>query len=217
VPTRRRRELAVTAAVFDCDGTLVETRDCWRAAYEAVFGEPVSDEVMSRLRGASTRIAAQRLGEIFGREVKPEAIEQALVEAAHELEPLEGVEDLLRYLRSQIPCAVATNGPGALIDAVLGERLRPFFEVVVRSEEFEPPRDKPEPDVYLEACERLGAEPAEAVAFEDADIGARSALSAGLKLVFVNARLDRAPAELHPQPLFVKSLGDPRVYAFLGA
>jgi beta-phosphoglucomutase-like phosphatase (HAD superfamily) len=39
--------LAFEAAVFDCDGTLVETRELWRAAFEAVVGEPVSDEVMS--------------------------------------------------------------------------------------------------------------------------------------------------------------------------
>jgi beta-phosphoglucomutase-like phosphatase (HAD superfamily) len=57
-------------------------------------------------------------------------------------------------------------------------------------------------------------EPEEAVAFEDAEIGARSALRAHLKLVFVNAQLDEPPAKIEPH-LFVKSLAEERVYEFL--
>jgi phosphoglycolate phosphatase-like HAD superfamily hydrolase len=44
--------LAFGAAVFDCDGTLVETRELWRAAFEAVVGEPVSESVLGERLGS---------------------------------------------------------------------------------------------------------------------------------------------------------------------
>jgi HAD superfamily hydrolase (TIGR01509 family) len=209
--------LAFEAAVFDCDGTLVEMRELWRAAYEAVLGESVSDEAMSQLAGASTRIAAEKLGDIFGRTLSPFSIETALIEAAsrHSLEPLDGAERLLAFLlQARLRLAIATNGPRAFIELVLGRRLGSFFEALVPSEELGPSKDKPAPGVYLEACARLGVEPEEAVAFEDAEIGARSALGAGLKLVFVNGQLDGPALGIAPH-LFVKSLAEERLYEFL--
>ena len=43
----------------------------------------------------------------------------------------------------------------------------------------------PRPDVYLLACERLGVEPASAVAVEDSPTGVRAAQAAGLACIGV--------------------------------
>lgn len=44
---------------------------------------------------------------------------------------------------------------------------------------------KPAPDIYLAACEKLGADPAEAIAVEDSYNGIRAAHAAGMKPVMV--------------------------------
>ena len=46
-------------------------------------------------------------------------------------------------------------------------------------------RGKPEPDIYLRACEELGTEPSYTLAIEDSPNGIRSAFAAGLKPIMV--------------------------------
>jgi beta-phosphoglucomutase-like phosphatase (HAD superfamily) len=61
-----------------------------------------------------------------------------------------------------------------------------LFGATVSSEEV--PRGKPAPDVYLEACRRLGVEPGRAAAVEDSSNGLRAAAAAGLTVLAVPNR-----------------------------
>ena len=63
----------------------------------------------------------------------------------------------------------------------------PLPEVLVPADEVA--HGKPAPDGYLQAAERLGIEPRDCVAFEDAEPGVRSALDSGARVVVVG-RLD---------------------------
>lgn len=44
---------------------------------------------------------------------------------------------------------------------------------------------KPDPEIYLRACELVGVSPKDAVAFEDAPAGVKAAYTAGMKVVMV--------------------------------
>ena len=46
-------------------------------------------------------------------------------------------------------------------------------------------KSKPEPDIYLMACEKLGIKPEEAIAIEDSFNGIRSAYAAGMTPIMV--------------------------------
>jgi HAD superfamily hydrolase (TIGR01509 family) len=208
-----RLDLAFAAGVFDCDGLLVDTAACWRFAFEAAAGQTLPEEVHSALAGASTRTGAELLSRRLGRSIAPEDIEAGLHASLKtvELRPLPGVEEFLETLRGHLPLAVATNGSASFVDAVLGERLRRFFQRVVASAEAG--ADKPASDVYLAACAALGVAPADAVAFEDSPPGAQSARAAGLAVVVVNAEPQpEAKAAAH---LVVARIDDPLVAAFL--
>ena len=53
---------------------------------------------------------------------------------------------------------------------------------------------KPAPDIYLAAARRMGLDPRECLAFEDALAGVRSAKAAGMFVVAVpDQRLDKGP------------------------
>jgi HAD superfamily hydrolase (TIGR01509 family) len=204
------------AAVFDCDGLLVDSAHCWERAYAQVAadrGRSLDDVRLERLLGASVARAAALVGEDLGAPVGVEELRAVLDErfAADPPEALPGARELIAELAARMPLGVASNGPREIVLGVL-ERLgvREAFAAVVSAEQAG--RDKPAPDVYLEACRLLGVAPCEAVAFEDSALGARAARRAGLVVVAV-------PSAPGPQPdaeLVVPSLGDPLLRAFLG-
>jgi HAD superfamily hydrolase (TIGR01509 family) len=95
-----------------------------------------------------------------------------------------GAIELVAALRGRLPLAIASNtGCDLVLFALSVAGFDEAFDVVVSSEEVE--RPKPAPDVYLEACRRLGVAPADAVALEDSPSGVAAAKAAGLTVYAV--------------------------------
>ena len=79
---------------------------------------------------------------------------------------------------------VASNTPRELVGLALeSAALAGSFDAVVTADDV--PRPKPAPDVYLEACRRLGVAPSMAVALEDSAVGISAARVAGLTVIAV--------------------------------
>jgi len=204
------------AAVFDCDGLLVDSQRCWERAYARVAAaraRPLDDIRLERLLGASVAGAVSLLSEDLGEPIGAAELHAALAASFAEEppEPLAGACALLAELASRMPLGVASNGPREIVLTVL-DRLdvRELFAAVVSAEETA--RDKPEPHVYLEACRRLTVAPGDAIAFEDSPLGARAARRAGLFVVAVPS----IPGTPLDADLTVPSLDDARLRAFLG-
>jgi HAD superfamily hydrolase (TIGR01509 family) len=78
----------------------------------------------------------------------------------------------------------ASNSPRYLVDAALQSAgFADAFTVVVTSDDVA--HHKPEPDLYLLACQRLGVAPADALALEDTASGIAAAKAAGLACIAV--------------------------------
>jgi len=197
------------AAVFDCDGLLIDTAACWRDAFVRALqlqGRELSGPTLQQLGGASIRSAADILN------VPAPRLRREL-EAAFErakLAALPGAALLIERLRPRMPLAVATNGPRNLISRAL-ERvsLRDAFDAIVSAETES--RDKPAPDVYETACAKLGVDPSDAIAFEDSAVGAQAARRAGLTVVVVPSN----PGERITADLLVPRLDDNRLSGLL--
>jgi HAD superfamily hydrolase (TIGR01509 family) len=179
------------AAIFDMDGLLLESEDSWTVAETELFaryGKPFGlDEKRALLGNAGDalgRILERMLeqpgrGRELGDEVLALVLEQVRVAG---VEPMPGAADLVEELRGSIPIAVASNSPRALVDLALARaRLDQGWGATVCGDEVE--RLKPAPDVYLEACRRLGVAPEDAVALEDSPTGVASARAAGLFVI----------------------------------
>lgn len=171
------------AAIFDCDGLLVDSAASWRAAYERVLqrrGRELDPELLARLNGASVASAAAAL------EVPVAALHDALADA-FETGPvptaMPGAKTLLASLSEHLPIAVATNAPGKLATLALRRAgLDQYLDAVVSADDGP---GKPAPDVYLAACARLDVAPSRAVALEDSAVGAAAAQAAGLRLIYI--------------------------------
>lgn len=203
------------AAIFDCDGLLVDSAACWEHAYAEVArtrGRSLADVELSALVGASVGRAAEQLTRDLGSVVDPQELHRVLRERlAAAPPPLPGASALVEGLAARVPTAVASNAPLDVVVAVL-ERLglRDRFRALVSADDAA--ADKPAPDVYLEACRRVGVCPSDAVAFEDSPVGARAARAAGLVVIAVPSTAGmRIDADLT-----VRRLDDPRLLEYLG-
>jgi beta-phosphoglucomutase-like phosphatase (HAD superfamily) len=191
----RDSSAAFKAVVFDMDGLLLDSerpiRDAWMQA-AAKIGMPLSEADYLSLVGLNHIESAARMLNFFGG--SPDAMLEAgrLADATLELRygerPFDvkpGALELLRGLRAaSIPCAVASSTKMAELQRRLRlAGLLDFFAAVCGGDEVE--RGKPNPDLYLLAISRLGADARTTLAFEDSGHGVQAALAAGLAVVAV--------------------------------
>jgi len=177
------------AVVFDMDGLLLETEGLWLAAETEMFhrhGAEFTREDQLAVIGTSAEVSARhfaaRLGWPVerGHEAAAEslAIMHGLVRQGVATRP--GAVELITALRmAGMRLGLASNSPRFLVDdALAGAGLSDAFDATVSSDDVDHP--KPAPDVYLEACRRLGVQPAHALALEDSWSGVAAARAAGL-------------------------------------
>jgi HAD superfamily hydrolase (TIGR01509 family) len=99
--------------------------------------------------------------------------------------PMPGAVDLVRACRAtRLRVGVASSSSMAHIEVVLTSiGILDQFDTLTSGHEV--PRSKPDPAIYRLACERLGVEPARAVAIEDSGPGVLAAADAGLRCLAV--------------------------------
>jgi beta-phosphoglucomutase family hydrolase len=194
--------VALSAAIFDLDGTLVDNMrfhvQAWVAMSRSLGLETPAERFEREFNG-------RRNEEIFpallGRPVPPEELARLSEQKeshyralyAPHLAPLRGARELLARLRDAgLGLAVASAGPRPNRAFVLdGLQLRPFFAHVIGAEDVT--RGKPAPDLFLAAARALGVDPSGCVVFEDAVHGIHAARAAGMLAVGVTTL---TPAEV---------------------
>jgi HAD superfamily hydrolase (TIGR01509 family) len=186
---------ALRGVVFDMDGVLVESEQVWdevRQSYVEDCGGRWTDSASTDQMGMSTPEWSEYLVQKLGVPGPPERVaDEVIARVADQYgdEPplIDGAVEAVRSAARRWPLAVASSSPPRLIAAVLDAAgLRELFRATVSSEEVA--SGKPAPDVYLEACSRLGVEPGSAAAIEDSSNGIRSAAAAGLAVIAVPNR-----------------------------
>ena len=207
--------------IFDCDGVLLETEPRWTVVETELFrryGRTYGHEhkmqlVGTGLGGTGTQFEAMLDQPGRAQELLEELIELAAADFARGVEPMDGAVELVDELRrSRRPMAVASNSFHRLVDLALsGSALKGAFDIVVAADDVEHP--KPAPDLFLEACTRLGVDPADAVAIEDSQPGVASARAAGMYVIGIPAV---EGVDLHEANLVASSLRDATVRGALG-
>jgi HAD superfamily hydrolase (TIGR01509 family) len=209
------------AIVFDNDGLLLDTEVAWTRAESELFrrhGSTFTVDHKRDLIGSSHTIAAGKLEVMLGRPGEGSALmaelhELVMAEVRHDVEPRPGAVELVEaLLAAGIPIAVASNSPRVFLDQVLATAgMADRFAITVVGDEV--PNPKPAPDIYLEACRRLHADPARAVGLEDSPTGAQAAKAAGLTVVGVPYLADM---EIPAADIVAASLADAVVLATVG-
>ncbi|MEU7041708.1 HAD family phosphatase [Streptomyces varsoviensis] len=175
-----------TVALFDLDGTLINTEPRNRAAWSRLFRRhkvPHDDDTLRGFAGRPGKEAlADHLHSFRGHtleELHAEVVSYSEAPDLPAVEPVAGALDLLARLRRQrVPLGVVTSGPRDYARAELAALgVLSAFDVLITADDVT--RGKPDPQGYLAACAALKAEPARTVVFEDAPAGISAAKSAG--------------------------------------
>jgi HAD superfamily hydrolase (TIGR01509 family) len=191
----------LAALVFDVDGTLAETEEAHRQAFNETFAEAGIDwhwsrEVygdLLRTTGGKERMREWRARVGFGPDdesiaglhrAKTDRYAAILAGGGLHLRP--GVAELIARGRAaglRIAVATTTNRPNveALARACWGRPAEAVFDVIAAGDEVA--AKKPAPDVFLLALARLGIAPDAALAFEDSRNGLAAAKGAGLRTI----------------------------------
>jgi beta-phosphoglucomutase len=184
----------VFGAIWDLDGTLVDTemnhyaawrallrehgRELTHAAFRPTFGLRNDDILVNTFGFDPDPVGITRLAER-----KEEFFRQSLRNDGVRTQP--GARELVAHLHALgARQAIASSAPPAniaLTMALLGMRDR--FEAIVSGEEVA--RGKPAPDIFLRAAEHLGLAPARAVVLEDAPAGVAAGRAAGARVIAI--------------------------------
>lgn len=184
----------ICAVIFDMDGVLIDTEKHYNAAWcqaATEAGFPFTREHALLLRSCEAKEGEKLMQGIFGpsfdyyaiRERRRELVRERLAQYGLEKKP--GVEETLRFLRAKgIKTAVATATALDITKSHLTTiGVCDLFDSIVSAKNVA--HGKPEPDVYLYACEQIGERPQDCMAVEDSPNGIMAAYRAELRTVMV--------------------------------
>ena len=197
------------AAIFDLDGTLLDTEPLYTQAMQKVldpFGHTYSLALKRKVMGGDSRRSARLTIDEFGLPMTPEEFLAAREVYLEQLFPqapeIPGAGLYIEHLnRLGLPVGIATGSHRHLCELKLGQRpWRPLLSAIVCGDDDSLPRSKPEPDIFLLCAQRMGADPSRTLAFEDSRNGVLAARAAGMTVVALESpyatRDDLAEADI---------------------
>lgn len=182
------------AIVFDMDGVIFDSEsrvvECWRVIADK-YGIADIEAACRECFGCNQVIAKERFLKRYGEDFPYVEYKKEMSDLFHErydngnLPMMPGVVELLAYLKENgKKIALASSTRRASVESGLTwAGIIDYFDAIVCGDMVQ--RSKPEPDIFLKACEALSVEPSEAYAIEDSYNGIRAAHRGGLMPIMV--------------------------------
>jgi HAD superfamily hydrolase (TIGR01509 family) len=190
------RAMTAPGLLLDLDGTLAESIPVLTRLYFdwlAERGAQGSDDEFAALNGAPLLDVMRAARARHGLAERPEALVRDYVARIHavyhRVPPTPGARELVDAARARgVRVAVVTGSSSEVALRWLETHgFGAAVDVVVGGDQVE--RGKPDPESFLLALARLGCAVARSIAVEDAPLGTRAAIAAGLR-TFVRAAPD---------------------------
>ncbi len=190
----------IKGAIFDMDGTLIDSLCLWDMMWEA-FGERYlgrkgfrpSAEADKAVRTMTLKDAMAMVHETYGLAESGEALWRAandiirdFYETKVQLKP--GAREFLDHCRQAgiKMCIASASGPKLLKVAIDHCEIGDYFSHVLSCAQVG--KGKDEPDIYLAAMEKLGTALEETCVFEDSHVAIETAHKLGMKTVAIYDR-----------------------------
>jgi HAD superfamily hydrolase (TIGR01509 family) len=184
--------LRPSALIFDMDGLMIDSERLYFAAERemaAAYGKEIRDEQLWPLMGRKPIEALGLLRGILGIDTPAEELFAwrnclMLEKMGRDLGAMPGLYEILQSFHGRLKLAVGTGAQQEFLDIALDTlHIRGYFDVLQTADGLE--LGKPNPEIYLIACRRLGLLPGECVVLEDARNGVLAGKAAGCPVIAV--------------------------------
>lgn len=179
----------IQALLFDLDGVITDTAEYHYRAWKQLADEegiPFDRADNEQLRGVSRRESLNRM--LKGREIDEETAQvwmerknsyyRGMLETISQGNILPGAAELLAQAREEGLKIALVSASRNAPDVVERLGLADQFDVIATGGDVR--RQKPFPDLFLKAAERLNVAPGQCLVIEDAESGIAAAVAAGM-------------------------------------
>ncbi len=184
----------IKAVIFDMDGLMIDSERVTFEGYQhemAKINLTISRDFYIRLLGQPIKGIYQRFYDEYGSDFPiDDVIKRVHAYMANRFEtegvPLkDGLITLLQYLKDHnYKTIVATSSNRNRVDTILeSAKLTQYFDDSICGDEVT--KGKPNPEVFLKSCEKLGVRTDEAIVLEDSEAGIQAAHSAQIKVLCI--------------------------------
>lgn len=182
------------AVVFDMDGIIFDSErlviECWKETADK-YGIVDIERACEACLGVNATETREIFKRFYGQDFPYDEYKKEMSELFHgrydggRLPTKVGVKELLEYLKAQgIKVGLASSTRKAVVVQELTDAgLIGYFDVVVGGDMVR--KSKPDPEIFLKACEELEVVPQEAFAIEDSYNGIRAAAAGKLRPLMV--------------------------------
>lgn len=185
---------SIKAVVFDMDGIIFDSErlviDCWKVVAEK-YAIPNIEEACNECLGVNSVETKDKFLKRYGQDFPYDAYKSEMSKIYHDnydggrLPMKIGVVELLEYIKEcGLKVALASSTRSEVVTQQLKDAgILNYFQVIVGGDMVT--RSKPQPDIFLKACEELGVAPQESFAIEDSYNGIRAAAAGHLRPLMV--------------------------------
>lgn len=184
----------IKAVIFDMDGLMIDSERVTFEGYQQVLKKmnlTITRDFYLQLLGKPIKGIYQCFYDAYGNDFPIEDVIKEVHQYMADLFETEGVPlkngllELLDYLKkNHYKTIVATSSNRDRVDKILARaNITSYFDDSICGDEVT--KGKPNPEVFLKSCEKLGVQPEQAIVLEDSEAGIQAAYSANIKVLCV--------------------------------
>lgn len=196
----------IKAVIFDMDGLMIDSERVTFEGYQHVLAKEnltMSEEKYKTLLGKPVKAVHDLFKEDYGPQYDVDQIIKdvhAYIAKRFETEgvPLKpGLVELLKYLKeNNYKTIIATSSHRNRVDLIVKQaQIDQYFDDSICGDEVT--KGKPNPEVFLKACQKLQVAPQDALVLEDSESGINAAYNAEIKVIGI-------PDMKYPEEKYVK-------------
>ena len=184
----------IKMVIFDMDGLMIDSERVTFECYQERLKDmnlTMDEEFYKTLLGKPIKGIYQRFYDVYGNDFPIENVIQDVHQLMAERFETEGVPvkkglvELLHYLKdNNYKTIVATSSNRDRVDKILAQaKITEFFDDSICGDEVT--KGKPNPEVFLKSCQKLGVNVDEAIVLEDSEAGIQASYDANIKVICI--------------------------------
>ena len=165
----------IKAIIFDMDGLMIDSERVTFECYQERLKDmnlTMDEEFYKTLLGKPIKGIYQRFYDVYGNDFPIENV-------------IQDVHELLHYLKdNNYKTIVATSSNRDRVDKILAQaKITEFFDDSICGDEVT--KGKPNPEVFLKSCQKLGVNVDESIVLEDSEAGIQASYDANIKVICI--------------------------------